>query len=212
MLIDKQLLLFSTLNVFDSKSKNKSNHKKFNKFDKKKFITSTILTITKNINFTINMTTKLTIIMFRKIYFIINFFFIIIRKKNDNAIYFITSKIISSKSIRCRKCNINYVFKNKLHEHIKIEYYNKIVVVIITKIFSIANFSSRLTKFKSFNIIMITRNFNQKFKNFNDNKSLSINIENKKSFKKSLIFFDVSIIIFDVDYNKNVNINHEFRN
>ena len=58
---------------------------------------------------------------------------------------------------------------------------------------------------------MITKDFNRKFENFNDNKSFLINIENKKSFKKSLIFFDVSIIIFDVDHNKNVDIDHKFR-
>ena len=86
-----------------------------------------------------------------------------------------------------------------------------------TKIFSIENFSienfdSRLSKFKSFNIIIITKSFNRKFENFNDNKSFLIDIESKKSFKKSSIFFDVSIIIFDVDYSKNVDNNHEFRN
>ena len=123
---------------------------------------------------------------------------------------------MSSKSIRCRKCNINYIFKNKLHEHFKTKCYDKIVVVITTEIFSaknfsIENFSSRLSKFKSFNIIMITKNFNRKFENFSDSKSLSTDIENKKSFKKSLIFFDVSIIIFNVDHNKNVDINHKFR-
>ena len=115
---------------------------------------------------------------------------------------------MSSKSIRCRKCNINYIFKNKLHEHFKTKCYDQIVVVITTKIFSIKNFNSRLSKFKSFNIIMTIKDFSRKFENLNDNKSFFIDIENKKS----LIFFDVSIIIFDVDHNKNVDINHEFRN
>ena len=54
---------------------------------------------------------------------------------------------------------------------------------------------------------MTIKDFSRKFENLNDNKSFFIDIENKKS----LIFFDVSIIIFDVDYNKNVDINHEFR-
>ena len=143
-----------------------------------------------------------------------------IRKKNDNAIYFIISKIMSSKSIRCRKYNINYIFKNKLYEHFKTKCYDKIAVVITAKIlsiknFSIENFNLRLSKLKSFNIIITTKDFNRKFENFSDSKSFFVDIKSKKSFnksfKKSSIFFDVLIIRFNVDHNKNIDIDYEFR-
>ena len=208
--VGKQSLLFSTSNVFDSKSKNKSSDKKLSKPDKEKAYNVDDSDNEKH-DFQKQDDEIEDYHVSKNIFYYQLFFYNDSKEENDNAIYFITSEIMSPKSIRCRKCNISYAFRNKLHEHIKIECHNKIATAMTAKIFSAEKNSSRSSKFKSSSIIMTTKGFNRKFENFSGSKPLSADIESKKSFKRSSIFFNVSIIVSDVDYSKNVDIDHEFR-
>ena len=161
-----------------------------------------------------------TIIMFRKIYFIINRRRITIRKKIDNVVYLITSIIFESKIVYCRKCKIAFFSRNKLHKHFRVNCFK----FDLQKTFSIIEFYMTLlveiNLQKTFNIIMIIRVFNKKFltKIFvfqNDLKKFFANAFNNSKKFFANVFVDlvenVCIIVFNVNFNKNVEIDQKFR-
>ena len=159
--------------------------------------------------------------------------------EDDNVVYLITSKMLlfeSDKLIICRKCDNDFTFNNKLHEHLRFDCFNKIdfvYFVVIDKFFftimttqnfkfivitrnsirkldaiassSIASFDfiiilSKTSKFFSISTSIFLREF--KF------TSISVSIS---TLLKEFKFTSISIIVSDVDFNKNVDIDHDFR-
>ena len=153
--------------------------------------------------------------------------------EDDNVVYLITSKVFlfeSNKLIICKKCENDFTFNNKLHEHFRFDCFNKIdfvYSVVIDKLFFIIMIT------QNFKSIVITRSSTRKFSTINSfsitfdeftsssitsfefttilsdtSKSFSINISTFLRRFKFTFFF---IIVFDVDFSKNVDIDHDFR-
>ena len=144
----------------------------------------------------------------------------------NDVVYFISSKISISKHSHCRKCDEIFSFNNKLHQHIRklctidressslsmqrltdvvVEFFKKIEIssstnVLITKSNLKKSFFIKIIK-NSFTIIDVVDSIRKSVTDFTSN---SENVE--KSFAE---FF--SIIFSDVDFNKNVDIDYEFR-
>ena len=126
-------------------------------------------------------------------------------KHDDEVIiYLIMSKIITFVFAHCRKCNQIFIFNNKLHQHVRKAHRSKVVIssiVLLTKFNLKKSFDSNETKLrKSFDLSKT------KLKKF----FFFIFITKDSSIEKSFTNI-ISIINFDVDYNKNVNINYDFR-
>ena len=153
--------------------------------------------------------------------------------EDDNVVYLITSKVLlfeSDKLIICKKCENDFTFNNKLHEHFRFDCFNKIdfvYSVVIDKFSSITmtiqNFKftvitrssiRKLSIINSFSITFdeLTNSFITSFEFItilsNTSKSFSVNTS---IFLKRFKFTFVFIIVFDVDFNKNVDIDHDFR-
>ena len=159
----------------------------------------------------------------KNIFYYQSSFFNNFKNENNNVVYFIASVISKSKVIRCRKCKIDFFFSNKLHQYLRINYarINKNNIALIVKI----NLQ------KSLNITKITCAFNKKlltnvavFKN--DLEKFFANVFDIAVFKNDFEKFfanafvtsifdfsieDIFIIVFNVDFNKNVNIDYDFR-
>ena len=154
--------------------------------------------------------------------------------ENDNVVYLITSKMLLSKSNKitiCKKCSNDFLFNNKLHEHFRFDCFDKTSLIYSTDVSN--QFSS---------ITMITRNTNVIIRNSirklrttsksNEFTSSSITqsrieiidsdsiIVSKTSKSFTDVHFDfserikstsISIIVSDVDFSKNVDTDHDFR-
>ena len=161
--------------------------------------------------------------------------------ENDNAVYLITSKVLLSKLNKitiCKKCSNDFFFNNKLHEHLRFDCSDKASLIYSTNVanqsFSIIMItqSSKSTvitwnsirKLSSINSDAITSLFSTTFDELasssitsseftiilsNTSKSFSINISiSLREFK----FTFVSIIVSNVDFSKNVDIEQNFQN
>ena len=144
--------------------------------------------------------------------------------EDDNVVYLITLEMLlfeSNKLIICKKCDNNFSSNNKLHDHIRFVCSSKNIFVYFTNVSS-----------KSFSIIMTTQNSKSTVitrssaKKFDATASSSIasseftTILSKTSksfsintsiFLREFKFTFVSIIVSNVDFNKNVDIDHDFR-
>ena len=233
MSIAKQSLFLKVESESDSnqnsKQKNKSNVEKFQKFDKTKIFLADendenvefekIFQNNQNDDSSNYFASSKNLVYYESSSY---------NESNDenDIVYFISSKISVSKHSHCRKCDEIFSFNNKLHQHIRkfctidresfslsmqrltnviVEFFKKIEInsstdVLITK--------SDLKKFffiqiiKSSFIIIEVIDFIRKF--FTDFNSNSDDVE-----KFSANFF--SIIFSNVDFNKNVDIDYEFR-
>ena len=104
---------------------------------------------------------------------------------DDAIVYFIMSKMIVFVFFNCRKYNQIFIFNNKLHQHIRKTHLSEIVIIFIVLLTEF-NLKQSFASKSSF-FIAVTKN-NEKF---------FINV--------------ISIINFDVDFNKKVNIDYDFR-
>ena len=153
--------------------------------------------------------------------------------EDDNVAYLITSKVFlfeSNKLIICKKYDNDFTFNNKLHEHLRFDCFSKIdfvysvvidklsftimttqnskFIVItrssIRKLSIISSFSTTSDEFTSSSITSF------EFTIILSNTSKSFSIQHFDSFEKFKFTF-VFIIVFDVDFSKNVDIDHNFR-
>ena len=160
--------------------------------------------------------------------------------ENDNVVYLIIAKVLLSelsKLIICKKCDNSFSSNNKLHDHIRSVCSSKSIFVYFTNVFSKSFFIIMTTQ--NSKSIVITRNSTRKLdaiasssiasfeftiilsktsKSFSINtsiflrelKSTSISI-NISIFLKEFKFTSISIIVSDVDFSKNVDTDHDFR-
>ena len=157
-----------------------------------------------------------------------------LENENDNVVYLITSKVLLSKLnkiIICKKCSNDFFFNNKLHEHLRFDCSDKINLIYSTDVFNQSFFIIMITQDSKFTVI--TRSSTRKlsitnsssitsdeftsssitsfeFTTILSNTSKSFSINTSISLRE-LKFTFVSIIVSDVDFNKNVDIDHDFR-
>ena len=233
----KQSFLLKFSNEFASNQKlNKSNVKKFDKFDKIK-----IYNVDEN-----NETEKVEKDYFdeknaddyhvsKNISYYQSTFYNDFEDENDNAVYLITSKMLLSKSnkiIICRKCNNDFFFNNKLHEHLRFNCFDKISLIYSTNVFN--QFFSIIMIIQNINVIIrsstrkfLTTSKSNEFTNsfitqsrieIIDFDSVTVSETSKFftdvhfDFFEKTKFASIFIIVSNVDFNKNVDINHDFRN
>ena len=155
--------------------------------------------------------------------------------ENDNVVYLITSEVLSSKSNKitiCRKCSNDFSFNNKLHEHFRFDCSDKASLIYSADVSN--QFSSTIMTTQD--ISVVTRNSIKKLLTIsksNEFTSSSITqsrievidsdstIVSKTSKSFTNVHFDFSerakfasifIIVSDVDFSKNVDTDHDFRN
>ena len=238
----KQFFLLKFSSEFVSNQKcNKSNVKRFDKFDKIK-----IYNIDENVenefkkdffnqndvdvddNYADDYHASKNIFYYQ--FFSYNEF----EDENDNAVYLITSKVLlfeSNKLVICKKCDDDFTFNNKLHEHFRFDCFNKIdsiYFVVIDKL----SFIIMITQNSKFTVntrnsikkLSIINSFSITFDKFTSsfitsfrftiilsNTSKLFSAQHFDFFEKLKSTF-VFIIVFDVDFSKNVDIDHDFRN
>ena len=156
--------------------------------------------------------------------------------EDDNAVYLITSEMLLSESdklIICKKCDNDFTFNNKLHEHLRFDCSSFVYSVVADKLFS----TTMITQSSKFTVI--TRSSTRKLdaiasssiasseftiilsktsKSFSVNTSIllkelkftSISVNTSISLRE-LKFTSFSIIVSDVDFSKNVDTDHDFR-
>ena len=257
--IAKQSFLLKFSSEFASVSNRKSNKlnvKKFDKFDKIK-----VYNVDEN-----NETEKVEKDYFdeknvddyhvsKNISYYQSIFYNDFEDENDNVVYLITSKVLLSKLnkiVICRKCNNDFLFNNKLHEHFRFDCFDKVsliysanvanqsffIIMITQNSKSIVITRSSIKKLSSINFDAITSSSSATSNKFasssitsfefiiilsNTSKSFSINTSTSlKELKstlsirisislKELKFTSISIIVSDVDFSKNVDTDHNFR-
>ena len=217
--IVKQSFLLKFSSEFASNQKfNKSNVKKFEKFDKvrvynvdekienefeKKFFNQNDVDIDDHYVDDYHVSKNIFYYQF----FSYNDF----EDENDNAVYLIISKMFSfelDQLIICKKCDNSFSFNNKFHDHIRSICSRKSIFVYFTNVFSKSFFIIMIIQ--SFKFIVVTRNSVRKFSSINFDaitSSFSITFD---EFTNSLItsfefiiilsntskFFSVNISIF----------------
>ena len=124
--------------------------------------------------------------------------------ENDNVVYFIFSNVVIFVFVYCRKYEKFFQFNNKLHKHVKNTCFNKQNFSLKIHVVEFSLNSTLLIKIlrKIFTTIKITKIIFMK-------KIFANSIFAGNLFANEIKF--VSIISSNVDYNKNVNIDHEFR-
>ena len=153
--------------------------------------------------------------------------------EDDNVVYLITSEVLlveSDKLIICRKCDNDFTFNNKLHEHLRFDCFSKIdfvYSVVVDKL------SSTIMTTQSFKSTVITRSSIRKLSVISSSSATSdeftssfitssefttISSDTSKLFSvstsislKKFKFTSISIIVSDVDFSKNVDTDHDFR-
>ena len=144
--------------------------------------------------------------------------------EDDNVVYLIISKVFSSESdqlVICKKCGNSFSFNNKFHDHIRFVCSSKNIFAYFTKVFSKSFFI--IMTIQSFKFTVITRSSVRKLSAINSSsitpsgsttilsdtsKPVSISISTlSREFKSTSIF----IIVSDVDFSKNVDTDHDFR-
>ena len=233
----RQFLLLKFSNEFVSNQKfNKSNVKRFDKFDKIK-----VYNVDEN-----NEIEKVEKDYFdeknaddyhvsKNISYYQSFFYNDFENENDNAVYLITSEVLLSKSnkiIICKKCSNDFLFNNKLHEHFRFDCFDKINLIYSTNVFN--QFFFTIMIIQSINVIirssikkLLTVSKSNEFTNsfitqskieIIDSDSTIVSETSKFftnvhfDFFEKIKFASIFIIVSDVDFSKNVDIDHDFRN
>ena len=148
--------------------------------------------------------------------------------ENDNVVYLITSKVLLSKSnkiVICRKCSNDFFFNNKLHEHLRFDCFDKASLIYLTDVSSQSFFTtmiiqntSVITRSSARKLLSISKSnefTNSSITSFefntilsNTSKFFSVNTSiSLREFKFTSIF----IIVSNVDFSKNVDTDHDFR-
>ena len=144
----------------------------------------------------------------------------------NDIVYFISSKISVSKHSHCRKCDEIFSFNNKLHQHIRkfctidrensslsMQRLTNVIVELFKEIEINSSTNVLITKSnlrKPFSIKVIKNSFTTIDASDFIWKSFTNFISNSDDAEKSFADF-FSIIFSDVDFNKNVDIDYEFR-
>ena len=236
MSIAKQFFLLKFSSEFVSNQKfNKSNVRKFDKSDKIKVYNvdenNEIEKIEKDYFDEKNVDDYH---VSKNILYYQSIFYNDLEDENDNAVYLITSEMLLSKSnkiVICKKCSNDFFFNNKLHEHLRFDCFDKINLIYSIDVFNQSFSIIMITQ----NINVIIRNSIKKFlstsksNEFTNSSITSSRIEiidfdstivskTSKSFtnqhfdfSEKLKFTSIFIIVADVDFNKNVDIDHDFR-
>ena len=162
--------------------------------------------------------------------------------ENDNAVYLTTSEMFLSESdklIICRKCDNDFTFNNKLHEHFRFDCFSKIDFVYSVVVDKFAGkFSSTTMTTQNFKSIVITRSSVRKLSSINSDTTTSSSSVTSDELTSSFItsfesttlsdtsklfsvsisislkkfkFTSISIVVSDVDFNKDVDTDHDFR-
>ena len=241
----KQFLLLKFSSEFVSisnRKSNKSNVRRFDKFDKIKVYNvdenNEVEKAEKNY---FNEKNVDDYHVSKNISYYQSIFYNDLEDENDNVVYLITSKVLLSKLnkiVICRKCSNDFLFNNKLHEHLRFDCSDKINLIYSTNVIN-QSFSIIMTT-QNFKFTVITRSSIRKLSSINfdtitssssatsdelassfitsfefttilSNTSKSFSISISTSLRK-LKFTFVSIIASDVDFNKNVDIEQDFRN
>ena len=226
MLATKQFLLLKTSNAFGSNQKlNNPNAKRF-KPEKNKVYQVDDASKEKSEEIFQKQKQKKNISDYhvsKNIFYYQSLFFNNFENEKNNVAYFIASVISKSKVIRCRKCKTNFSFNNKLHQHLRVDCArinkNNITLIVETNLQKPLNTTKTIRVFNK-KLLTNTAAFKNDFKKFFVNVFNIVVFTNdlKKSFANALVTstFDFSIenvfiIAFNVDFNKNVDINHDFR-
>ena len=103
---------------------------------------------------------------------------------DDAIVYFIMSEMTASVFFNCRKCNQIFIFNNKLHQHVRKAHLSETVIIFIVL----------LTEFNLKQFFVLKSSF-----------FIAVTKDSEKSFTDV-----ISVVSFDVDFNKNVNIDYDF--
>ena len=154
--------------------------------------------------------------------------------EDDNAVYLIISEVFSfepNQLVICKKCDNKFSFNNKFHDHIRFACSGKNIFVYFTEVFSKPFFIIMITQGSKFTVV--TRSSVRKlsaisslsvtFDEFTSSsitpseliiilpdtsKSVSVSTS---TFLRKFKFTFVSIIASNVDFSKNVDTDHDFR-
>ena len=128
--------------------------------------------------------------------------------KNDNVVYFTSSKIILNFKVFCRKYKKKNSFNNKLYQYIKNKYISQNIVDSKNVFVYLSNVVVNSTN------IFVTRFILRK-------KFFVLKLVDTKFFLRKIFsiikvikitFIEINfIVISNVDYNKNIDIEYEFR-
>ena len=228
------MLKFSSEFVSNQKF-NKSNVRKFDKFDKTK-----VYNVDEN-----NETEKTEKDYFdeknvddyhvsENISYYQSTFYNDFENENDNVVYLITSKMLlseSNKIIICKKCNNDFFFNNKLHEHFRFDCSDKISLIYSANVSN--QFFFIIMTIQSTNVIirnsikklltvsksdeLTSSSITQSRIEIIDSDSIIVSKTSKFFTDAHFDFFEktkfasIFIIVSNVDFSKNVDIDHDFR-